>query len=143
MKDNNLKDLFQFLLNHKKLIQCRLQLVRAATQLPILMKVFCVLVERNVPFKEYLSFLEIMDKWPEKNNNRGYTVRIEGEDPSEIYLDYYENNKNMYGNCSYGKKRWDLILFVYQELLEAKEVSYFRGLNKSKTKPFLKLFNMS
>lgn len=34
-----------------------------------------------------------MDKWPEKNNDRGYTVRIEGEDPSEIYLDYYENNK--------------------------------------------------
>ncbi|MFW2780405.1 hypothetical protein ACN6QF_19820, partial [Acinetobacter baumannii] len=75
----------------------------------------------------YLSFLEIMDKWPEKNNDRGYTVRIEGEDPSEIYLDYYENNKNMYGNCSYGKKRWDLILFVYQELLEAKEVSYLEA----------------
>lgn len=125
MKDNNLKDLFQFLLNHKKLIQSGITVSQGSYSITDLNEGVCVLVERNVPFKEYLSFLEIMDKWPEKNNDQGYTVRIEGEDPSEIYLDYYENNKNMYGNCSYGKKRWDLILFVYQELLEAKEVSYF------------------
>lgn len=27
-----------------------------------------------------------MDKWPEKNNDQGYTVRIEGEDPQRYTL---------------------------------------------------------
>lgn len=66
MKDNNLKDLFQFLLNHKKLIQCGITVSQGSYSITDLNEGVCVLVERNVPFKEYLSFLEIMDKWPEK-----------------------------------------------------------------------------
>ncbi len=60
MKDNNLKDLFQFLLNHKKLIQCGITVSQGSYSITDLNEGVCVLVERNVPFKEYLSFLEIM-----------------------------------------------------------------------------------
>ncbi|MGH2057198.1 hypothetical protein ACRCLE_18955, partial [Acinetobacter baumannii] len=88
MKDNNLKDLFQFLLNHKKLIQCGITVSQGSYSITDLNEGVCVLVERNVPFKEYLSFLEIMDKWPEKNNDRGYTVRIEKNNDKNIKVAY-------------------------------------------------------
>lgn len=67
-----------------------------------------------------------MDKWPEKNNDRGYTVRIEGEDPQRYTLTIMRITKHVW-QLFIWQETMDLILFVYQELLEAKEVSYLEA----------------
>lgn len=127
MKDNNLKDLFQFLLNHKKLIQSDISVSQGSYSITKFNEGLCRVVENNVPFREFLIFSELMEEWPEKSDKTGFVVGIEGKDPRNVWIDYYENNKNMFGNCDYGQKRWELILFIYQELSKAKHVSYLEA----------------